>query len=345
MFMKRLTTLTRFSSFLIILVVFVLFHSCHLEPVGIDKERIVCFDSEILPMLKTSCNMCHDGSRREGFIDTSYEEIKKFVTPGNAATSKLYKSITASYFNVMPPKNALSANQRMLIEIWIQQGANKVRCDTITQQPVIPTPTVKDSICFVQDIMPLLASCGTPAKNGMRCHDAISHQDGYVIVDYATLMSKPGNIVATKPNSSRIFLAVSGGGDNDIMPPPPYFNPLTSQQLETFRKWIEQGALPSDCPPVGCDTTGTISYTNQIAPIMAKCQVCHGSNYVGAGGGVDLSGQPQIKSYLSNLRNGIPILVGAIRHYNGFSFMPKGLAILDSCSIRKIEIWIKQGAN
>ncbi len=337
--MRRLPTFINFSAVLIILIVE--FHSCHLEPVGIDKIRTVCFDTEILPIFQNSCAMtgCHDGITRKGFVATDYASIMKAVKPGNAEASKVYKILGGAYGRIMPPSNPLPIAQRMLIEIWIQQGANHTTCDT-TSTPGNPgTPSTKDTVCFSQNILPMLnSSCGMTG-----CHDATSHRGGYTLTSYATLMQRPGNIVPFNPSASRIYQIMQSGGEEDIMPPPPN-SPITSQQLATFNKWISQGALNSNCPQAGCDTSGTISFATQVLPIIQNnCQGCHGNAYATTGGGVDLRAYAQVKASADNLRNGIPVLDGAIRQYAGFSAMPKNGLKLDSCSVRKIELWIQQG--
>jgi uncharacterized membrane protein len=340
--MRRLQTFITVSTVLFILIVVVEFHSCHLEPVGIDKIRTVCFDTEILPIFKNSCAMCHDGTKREGggFIATDYASIMKAVKPGNAAASKVYKVLRGAYGSIMPPNNPLSQDQRMLIEIWIEQGANHTTCDTTTSIPVTPVnPGTKDTICFSQNILPMLnSSCGTTG-----CHDAASHRSGYVLTSYGSLMQNPGNIVPFNPSASRIYQVMQPGGEEDIMPPPPN-SQITAQQLAIFSKWISQGALNSNCPPAGCDTSGTISFATKVFPVIQNnCIGCHGNAYTSMGGGVDLRAYAQVKSNADNSRNGIPVLDGAIRQYTGFSAMPKNGLKLDTCSIRKIELWIQQG--
>jgi hypothetical protein len=141
-------------------------------------------------------------------------------------------------------------------------------------------------------------------------------------------------------SGSRIYQVIKGRGEEDIMPPPPY-SLLTSQQIKNFGKWIMQGALNSDCPQAGCDTTGTISFKSQVISVLQPCLSCHsGTSPLG---GVNLSDYSNVKVYADNLRNGIPVLVGAINQMSGFFAMPLAPSSkLDKCSIRKIELWIQQ---
>jgi mono/diheme cytochrome c family protein len=180
----------------------------------------------------------------------------------------------------------------------------------------------------------ILSSCGTTG-----CHDATTHEEGYVLTDYTNIMKK--GIVPFNANSSKIYKVVTDNGE-DRMPPAPR-SALTSVQLAALRNWINQGAKNSDCPPAVCDTTGTISFSTQVFPILqANCIGCH--NNSSANGGVNLSTYSQVKTIAQTLRSGTPLLQGTIRHMPGFVAMPQTFA-LDECSIRKIELWIAQGVQ
>jgi len=109
-----------------------------------------------------------------------------------------------------------------------------------------------------------------------------------------------------------------------------------------MRQWIADGAKNSDCPENTCDTTGTISYSAQVNPVLqANCVGCHNSSL--SNGGVNLSSHDKVLTYAQTLRNGTPILSGAIKHQAGFVFMPPTFT-LGSCNIGTIDKWIKQGA-
>jgi hypothetical protein len=120
-----------FSPFLlmIVLVQFLINSSCKHDPQGIDKFDTVCFQSQILPIIQTSCGYtgCHDGTS-EAFPLQNYSQVRDIVSPGNAGRSTLYKVITAVNGNMMPPNRPLTKDQRTLILVWIQQGANNPTC-------------------------------------------------------------------------------------------------------------------------------------------------------------------------------------------------------------------------
>lgn len=94
--------------------------SCKHEGIPVDQLKQVSF-SEVLPIFTTNCASCH-GQKGEGFALTDYSSILRSVEPGNSSKSKVYQAITST-FNLMPPNNPLTASQRTLIRIWIDQGA------------------------------------------------------------------------------------------------------------------------------------------------------------------------------------------------------------------------------
>ena len=93
----------------------------------LTNVRTVSFNAEVLPIFQTNCGMCHGNAGRGdgGKNYMSYEGIMKDVTAGNANKSNIYSVITST-ISRMPPTshNALNQDQRSLIYVWIEQGAN-----------------------------------------------------------------------------------------------------------------------------------------------------------------------------------------------------------------------------
>ncbi len=98
-------------------------------------------------------------------------------------------------------------------------------------------------------------------------------------------------------------------------------------------------------PSVGsCDTTGTIPFTRVDTIMQNNCVGCHNSSI--ADGNINLEGYSNVHNVAATMRNGTSLLVGVVRHMNGFTPMPLAPAApLDECKLRTIEIWIEQGAN
>ncbi len=215
-----------------------------------------------------------------------------------------------------------------------------------------------DPVCFDTQILPILqTSCGISG-----CHDGSAEE--FQISDYNSIMEivTPGD-----PHGSKLYRVITSINGENLMPPK---NPLTREQRTLIQLWIAQGAKNTICgtgdgsgsgggsnadsvcfvqdvlpviPPAACDTTGTISFSTQVFPILqANCIGCH--NNSSANGGVNLSSYSQVKTIAETLRSGTPLLQGTIRRMQGFVAMPQTFA-LDECSIRKIELWIAQGVQ
>ena len=114
--------------------------ACTHDPVTISDLDTVCFQTQVLPILQTSCNIsgCH-GFGGEGFSSANYSAVMQSVIPGNARKSPLYRVITnINGENMMPPDRPLSIEQRSIIQVWIEQGAKNTTCTTSspdTSQP------------------------------------------------------------------------------------------------------------------------------------------------------------------------------------------------------------------
>jgi hypothetical protein len=102
----------------------------HKRPIYSELDT-VCFKRDILPVLSSNCGVigCHDAaSSSAGFVLTDYKSIIKGVIPLNSGKSIVYKSLIGKGVSPMPPGNPLSKNERMLIRIWIDQGAENTAC-------------------------------------------------------------------------------------------------------------------------------------------------------------------------------------------------------------------------
>jgi uncharacterized membrane protein len=93
----------------------------------------VYFINQVMPIISSNCTMsgCHDNiTHADGVNLTTYANIMQYVVPGNAANSKLYKSIIKTDGDRMPPPPmpAMTAAQKALIQKWITQGAKNNNC-------------------------------------------------------------------------------------------------------------------------------------------------------------------------------------------------------------------------
>ncbi len=88
-----------------------------------------------------------------------------------------------------------------------------------------------------------------------------------------------------------------------------------------------------------CDTT-TATFAKDVLPVMQQKCATSGCHATTAPTGYNLSDYAGVKAALDAGR-----FLGAIRHDAGYSQMPKGMAKLDDCSIKKITRWVNLGTQ
>jgi hypothetical protein len=111
-----------------------LFSSCT-HNADISNMPEICFDRDVLPIYANNCAIsgCHTsgGGGHERFALDNYTDIRRTVVPYKPSQSESYKAITtAGGEGHMPPNQALSREQRTIILVWIDQGANQTTCTT-----------------------------------------------------------------------------------------------------------------------------------------------------------------------------------------------------------------------
>ncbi|ULQ55131.1 hypothetical protein KJS94_10815 [Flavihumibacter rivuli] len=184
-----------------------------------------------------------------------------------------------------------------------------------------------DTVYFSNTILPLIVS--NCAMSG--CHDAASAKEGIVLTSYQGIMKivKAGNA----RDSKLVEVIKDTGGDR--MPPAPNA-PLSSAQIASIEKWINQGAKNNSCTGT-CDTSGVISYSTRVQPILNnKCTGCHNNNLASAG--INLTNYTGVRTVALNGK-----LYGSIAHLAGYSPMPQGSKLPD-CEIATIKKWIDNGS-
>ena len=119
----RISILLLFSASVLILVQTRCRHD-DLNAALLDK---VCYND--VAAIFSTCSAsagCHKpGGRENKYTFTDYASIMKSITPFNAQKSTAYKAITGKGFmQLMPPSGALQEKDRILIRVWIDQGAS-----------------------------------------------------------------------------------------------------------------------------------------------------------------------------------------------------------------------------
>lgn len=188
-------------------------------------EGVVSFQYEILPIMVSACgySACHDrASHREGVILVDYASILREVRPGDAARSKLYKSITEdpNDEDFMPerPATPLTSDQTRLIRDWINQGAENTDCGT----PCDPT-----QISFSNDIFPILKSyC-------VGCHGDNRADGGVNLSSHARIL--------TVVNNGSLIGAMKR--EISFAPMPPLGSYVSNCRIAQIENWIAAGAL------------------------------------------------------------------------------------------------------
>lgn len=183
------------------------------------------------------------------------------------------------------------------------------------------TPDLKDSICFEEEIKPLLVS--NCAASG--CHDDTTRAAGVVLVSHERLMATvSGNL---------LLQSIQDPGDLG-MPPLPRSR-LTDDQIQSIRKWIREGMKQDiDCAGI-CDSSN-ITFAGTVNPIIRNnCLSCHNGNSQGQ---TDLSSYAAIKVQAGNGK-----LNCTIHHIGDCMQMPPG-APLSECNLDQIRKWIEAGA-
>jgi mono/diheme cytochrome c family protein len=187
-----------------------------------------------------------------------------------------------------------------------------------------------EPVCFERDVYPIIVSSCTQSG----CHNAVDREKGR---DYTTYEGILRDVKKGNYRSSQLYQIIQPNFGS--MPPSPY-NKLSDEQLLIIATWIQEGAVNDTCSAgVACDTSGTISYTAQVKPILQSwCNSCHGGT-AQAGGGISLSAYTSVKASVNN-----GSLVGSIEHASGFSAMPKNGNKLSNCNIATIKKWAESGA-
>ena len=100
----------------------------------------------------------------------------------------------------------------------------------------IPIP--EKDVSYAKHIQPIFNNhC-----NSSGCHNSEDKAGGFSLEIYGDFRSYPFLIIAGSPNESHLYLAVSG--QSISLMPPPYGNafPLSDNQINGIKTWIEEGA-------------------------------------------------------------------------------------------------------
>ena len=200
----------------------------------------------------------------------------------------------------------------------------------VVTPPIAPgggtPPAVSDTVCFNTEVLPLYVSyC---ASSG--CHDVTSHREGVITTSYGYIMNgiRPKNV-----NGSPYYTIIGNG-----MPPRSHAQ-LTNTQVAVIKKWIDQGALNTNCTNV-CDTT-VYTYSGAIQSILTNnCAGCHGTSPGSAN--IYIGTYASAKAYISANKS---IFNNAVNYSTSIAAskrMPPAGKLVD-CKLLQIQKWINNG--
>ena len=180
-----------------------------------------------------------------------------------------------------------------------------------------------DTVYFNQTILPLITS--NCAMSG--CHDAITHKEGVILTDYTHIRAYSST---TNPTGSTLYRNIVTG----YMPPK---GPLSSTQMASIIKWMQQGAKNNSCVASGNCVATNVSFATTVSPILkTNCTGCHSGATPSAG--IDLNSYATVKVQAANGK-----LVGAVSHAAGYIAMPSATVSLSPCEISQIKAWVTEG--
>ncbi len=85
-----------------------------------------------------------------------------------------------------------------------------------------------------------------------------------------------------------------------------------------------------------CDSTGTISYSAKVVPLLnAQCYSCH----IGGAGGIVMGTYITDKLIATNGK-----LYKSVSYASGISPMPKGAPKMSACQLAVIKKWVDAGS-
>lgn len=225
---------------------------------GIPKaDEAVDFTSHVLPILEDRCLSCHKEpyekngrtiQPKAGLALNTYELVMKgnldntVVTANDVEDSYLHEVLTLDEDDdmFMPPKGGpLEPEQIAVIKRWIEEGAKASASSSGSSD-------MSQGIAFHDHIFPLLEErcldChGEPyVKNGRTIHP----KAGLALNTYELVLkgNLDGAIIERGDHEESTLYAVItlDPDDSEIMPPKG--DPLSKEEVEMFKQWIDEGA-------------------------------------------------------------------------------------------------------
>lgn len=207
----------------------------------IQGQDAVDFSKQVKPILEANCLSCHNPENVKGelLMDTRENvmiggEYGPALEPGKPDESSLYTLtiLDPDDEDIMPPKgDPLTKAQTDILKTWIEQGAE-------WPEDVVLKPARK--VDFVEDVQLVLE------QYCVSCHRE-GHADGDLQLDVrekAFAGGKSGKaIIPGRSSLSSLYTFTILPEDHaDLMPPAKKDGPMSKEETDILRFWIDQGA-------------------------------------------------------------------------------------------------------
>jgi uncharacterized membrane protein len=189
--------------------------------VPVVPSAYVGYIEDIKPIIENKCALCHSNG------DLNWLDYKIFSNRGEKILDRVIvkKDMPPSYM-----QTPLSDLELKTFQLWLDQGAAETRDKAVfpTQPAPAPTPAppaVDPGFTYTKDIVPLIT------KYCKDCHSAGTLN----WFEYA-------NIKRVADSGSLKERLIGPRAPDKVPMPMPYFPQPSVDELDVFRKWIEQGA-------------------------------------------------------------------------------------------------------
>lgn len=187
------------------------------------------------------------------------------------------------------------------------------------------------SICFEDDILYIFTTSCTGSNVVKGCHDAASHEKGYVFDNPANIIKK--GIIKGNPGASRVFTVLIEKDADERMPKSPFS--ISDSQVDKIWQWIKNGAdTTKNCNTTKCDTSN-VTYTTISSLLNARgCYNCHKSP--SPVGKYDLTSYDALKAMAVSGR-----LMKALDRTGPFPMPSSAEAKFKTCELGTVRTWIR----
>ena len=217
--------------------------ACLILPWTKGYSSEIDFIRDVRPILEHNCVSCHreDNAKGDIRLDTKSATLEgdDVLVPGDPESSSLYWTTTLPLDDelFMPPiKNEekdypLTEKEKAVLKQWILDGADWPE-DVVLE----PRKRLPKTISFIEHVQPILElNCVACHYEGKVKGDLrLDTKEFAFATDYVI---SPGDALG-----SDLYILCTLPIDDDMFMPPAPAEPLTSEDLYTLRRWIDEGA-------------------------------------------------------------------------------------------------------